>query len=121
MGVNIEVVSCGVAEAREGRFSRLVLDLVGAGEGARPRAVQLATCRGFPHVTATHCPQLAFPKVEWPGGPCGNVVVLGKPPLEEWPLRENPEGCRMPWARLAKMSLGLGCSMAFCSAKTLKG
>lgn len=121
MGVNIEVVSCRVAEAREGRFSRLVLDLVGAGEGARPRAVQLATCRGFPHVTATHCPQLAFPKVEWPGGPCGNVVVLGKPPLEEWPLRENPEGCRMPWARLAKMSLGLGCSMAFCSAKTLKG
>lgn len=87
----------------------------------RPRAVQLATCGGFPHVTATHCPQLALPKVEWPGGPCGNVVVLGKPPLEEWPLRENPEGCRMPWARLAKMSLGLRCSMAFCSAKTLKG
>lgn len=122
VGVNIEVVSRVVTEALEGRLSVLCGTWWGRGrERARdlgPYNLQLA--EAFPH----HCHTVS------PTAPSGGRVArrfvrdrdsLRKTPLEEWPLRESPEGCRMPWATFAKTSLGSGCSMAFCSARTLQG
>lgn len=121
VGVNIEVVSCGVAEARGRQVLHFVRDLVRAGKGARLRAVQLATCGGFPtslpHTVPSPPP---LPKVEWLGGLCRNLIV---PRKTYWKsglsvLAGRDSGC--PGPRSPRQVWVWVIPMTFCSVRTLK-
>jgi hypothetical protein len=94
--VNIEVVSCGVAESWESGFSSLCGTQLGRG---RARDLGLYTCGEFP-TSLPHTDRVARRSVRERHSP-------RKTPLEERPLRVSREGSRIPWATFAKFGFGL--------------